>query len=227
MTGMEAAAAFSSSPSGPVTLLEHGAGELPDLGWQGHVAVRGGVGLAVVGEPVQHGDQGLPAGLVWLPGVDQRPAVPADGVAAGAGLFANIKMIANSPAAVAAAFSSSCSPVWPGDSRCAAMPEPITTAARNALPRNSAVSRRHSRTGALVHPGPGASRRPGQLRRCAGSASRPRRAPGATPGGHLLTRPPARATGRGQRDSGERGKWDLVADRPRRLAAVREALGGT
>ena len=34
-------------------LLEHGAGELPDLGWQGHVAVGGGVGLAVVGEPLQ------------------------------------------------------------------------------------------------------------------------------------------------------------------------------
>jgi len=61
-------------------------------------------------------------------------------------------MIANSPAAVAAAFSNSCSPVWPGDSRCAAMPEPITAAARNALPRNSAVSRRHSRTGALITP---------------------------------------------------------------------------
>jgi len=62
----------------------------------------------------------------------------------------NIKMIANKPAAVAAAFSSSASPVWPGDSRWAAMPEPITTAARNALPRNSAVSRRHSGTGALL-----------------------------------------------------------------------------
>ena len=62
----------------------------------------------------------------------------------------HIKMIANSPAAVAAAFSSSCSPVWPGDSRCAARPEPITAAARNALPRNSAVSRRNSRTAALI-----------------------------------------------------------------------------
>jgi hypothetical protein len=64
----------------------------------------------------------------------------------------NIEMIANSPAAVAAAFSSSSRPVCPGDRRCAAMPEPITTAARNALPRNSASSRRHSRTGALVTP---------------------------------------------------------------------------
>jgi ArsR family transcriptional regulator, arsenate/arsenite/antimonite-responsive transcriptional repressor / arsenate reductase (thioredoxin) len=34
----------------------------------------------------------------------------------------NIKMITNSPAAVAAAFSSSSSPVWPGDSRWAAIP---------------------------------------------------------------------------------------------------------
>src|SRR5690242_2815339 len=64
----------------------------------------------------------------------------------------NIKMIVNSPAAVAAAFSTSSSPVWPGESRCAAIPEPITTAARNALPRNSAVSRRHSGTGALLTP---------------------------------------------------------------------------
>ena len=61
----------------------------------------------------------------------------------------NIKMIANSPAAVAAAFSSSSSPVSPGDRRCAAMPEPITTAARNALPSSSASSRRHNLTGAL------------------------------------------------------------------------------
>src|SRR5271166_5189721 len=66
--------------------LERGAGELLDLGWQGHVAVRGGVGLSGVGEPVEHGDQDLPAGLVRLAGVDQRPAVPADRVAGGAGL---------------------------------------------------------------------------------------------------------------------------------------------
>ena len=59
----------------------------------------------------------------------------------------NIKMMANSPAAVAAAFSSNSSPVAPGDRCCAAMPEPITTAARNALPSNSASSRRHSATG--------------------------------------------------------------------------------
>ena len=62
----------------------------------------------------------------------------------------NIKMIANSPAAVAAAFSSSSSPVSPGDRRCAAIPEPTTTAARNPLPRNSAASRRHNVTGVLL-----------------------------------------------------------------------------
>ena len=56
----------------------------------------------------------------------------------------NIRMRANSPAAVAAAFSNSCRPVWPGDRRWAAIPEPITTAARSALPRYSASSRRHS-----------------------------------------------------------------------------------
>jgi hypothetical protein len=59
-------------------------------------------------------------------------------------------MIANSPAAVAAAFSSSSSPVSPGDSRCAAIPDPITSAARKPLPRNSAVSRRHSAAGSGV-----------------------------------------------------------------------------
>ena len=61
----------------------------------------------------------------------------------------NIKMIANSPAPVAAAASNSSRPASPGDRRCAAMPEPITTAARNALPSNSASSRRHNVTGAL------------------------------------------------------------------------------
>src|ERR1035438_3071206 len=49
--------------------------------------------------------------------------------------------------AVAAAFSSSSSPVAPGDRCCAAMPEQITIAARKPLPRNSAASRRHSATG--------------------------------------------------------------------------------
>src|SRR6516164_9800769 len=54
----------------------------------------------------------------------------------------NIKMMAKSPAAVAAAFSNSCRPVLPGESCWAAMPEPMTTAARNALPKNSASRRR-------------------------------------------------------------------------------------
>src|SRR5690348_14735350 len=61
-------------------------------------------------------------------------------------------MITYSPAAVAAAFSSSSSPVCPGDSRWAAIPDPITSAARNALPRNSASRRRHSGTGAELTP---------------------------------------------------------------------------
>src|SRR3984957_16700397 len=55
-------------------------------------------------------------------------------------------MMANSPAAVAAAFSSSSRPVAPGDRCCAAMPEPMTTAARSALPGSSARTRRHSAT---------------------------------------------------------------------------------
>ncbi len=60
-------------------------------------------------------------------------------------------MIANSPAAVAAEFSSSCRPVSDGDSRCAAIPEPITIAARNALPRNSAARRRGRAEGSVGH----------------------------------------------------------------------------
>ncbi len=68
-------------------------------------------------------------------------------------------MIANSPAAVAAAFSSNSSPVAPGDSRCAAIPDPITTAARNALPSNSASSRRHSATSFTAAPRSAPARR--------------------------------------------------------------------
>src|SRR2546430_3402621 len=64
-------------------LLEHGVGELPNLWCQGDIAVRGGVGLAAAGEPVQHGDELLPSGLVWLVSVDERPAVAGDGVAVG------------------------------------------------------------------------------------------------------------------------------------------------
>src|SRR6476646_9314288 len=54
------------------------------------------------------------------------------------------RMIATSPAAVAAAFSNSCSPTSPGDSRWAAMPEPTTTATSSMVPRNSARARRGS-----------------------------------------------------------------------------------
>ena len=64
----------------------------------------------------------------------------------------NITVIANSPAAVAAATSNSSSPVWPGDRHRAAIPDSMTTAARNALPRNSAIRRRDSGTGAMVTP---------------------------------------------------------------------------
>src|SRR5262245_50787242 len=56
----------------------------------------------------------------------------------------NIRMIVNRPAAVAAAFSSSCRPVSPGERFAAAIPEPITAAARKAEPRNSASRRRVS-----------------------------------------------------------------------------------
>src|SRR6266542_3828089 len=66
--------------------LQHAAGELLDPGWQGDIAAGGGVGLASVGEPVEQADEGLAAGLAGLVGVDERPAVAGDGVAAGPGL---------------------------------------------------------------------------------------------------------------------------------------------
>ena len=56
----------------------------------------------------------------------------------------NIRMIANNPTAVAAAFSNSSSPMALGESCAAAIPDPITRAARNAEPRNSANNRRVS-----------------------------------------------------------------------------------
>ena len=64
---VEARLAQQVLPVGAGDLLEHGLGELPDLGWQGYVEVRGGVGLAGVGEPVEHVDQFLPcgSGLGW------------------------------------------------------------------------------------------------------------------------------------------------------------------
>lgn len=50
---------------------------------------------------------------------------------------------------MAAAFSNNSRPTFPGDRRWAAMPEPITTAARKALPINSA-SRRRQRAWSLI-----------------------------------------------------------------------------
>src|SRR5436853_582590 len=64
-----------------------------------------------------------------------------------------MRMIVNSPAAVAAAFSSSCSPVLPGESCCAAIPEPVTRAARVAvlgLADRAAVDEQHAAV--LMHP---------------------------------------------------------------------------
>jgi hypothetical protein len=61
-------------------------------------------------------------------------------------------MIANSPAAVAAAFSVSWRPVSVGERRCAAIPDPMTSAASSRLPRYSARSRRGN--GALSSAGP-------------------------------------------------------------------------
>src|SRR5581483_3424120 len=55
-----------------------------------------------------------------------------------------MRMIANRPVAVAAAFSKSWRPMSPGERLAAAIPEPTTTAARKAEPRNSAKSRRGS-----------------------------------------------------------------------------------
>src|ERR1019366_9159224 len=54
----------------------------------------------------------------------------------------NIKMMAYSPAPVAAALSNSSRLTLPGENCCAAMPDPMTTAARKALPSSSAASRR-------------------------------------------------------------------------------------
>ena len=45
-------------------------------------------------------------------------------------------------------------PVFPGDSCWAAMPDPMTNAARNALPRNSAVSRRQRATSLMSEKAP-------------------------------------------------------------------------
>ena len=71
-----------------------------------------------------------------------------------------MRMIANNPAAVAAAFSSSWRPVS-SESCWATMPEPMTTAARNALPRYSANNRlvRRCAMRCCFRPRPGACRR--------------------------------------------------------------------
>jgi hypothetical protein len=61
----------------------------------------------------------------------------------------NIRMMVKRAAAVAAAFSNSWRPMSPGESCWAAIPEPITAAARKAEPRNSA-SRRRARGGFIA-----------------------------------------------------------------------------
>ena len=43
---------------------------------------------------------------------------------------------------MAVLFSSNCNPTWPGDSRCAMIPEPTTTATSSPVPITSASSRR-------------------------------------------------------------------------------------
>src|SRR5690242_2041049 len=65
------------------------------------------------------------AGLKWAP--DTGP---------------NSRISTPSPNTVVSEFCSSCSPVSVGDSCCAAMPEPMTTATSSPVPRNSASSRR-------------------------------------------------------------------------------------
>jgi hypothetical protein len=65
----------------------------------------------------------------------------------------NMGMIANGPAAVAAAIFTSSKPMSPGESCWAAVPEPMTIAPGNGDPRNSA-SRRHARV--AISPDPDA-----------------------------------------------------------------------
>ena len=67
----------------------------------------------------------------------------------------------DSPAPVAVEFSSSCKPVLPGESRCAAIPEPTTIATRNAVPTASA----------LDAPAPGRDRTRRQQQRAADSGA--------------------------------------------------------
>jgi len=79
--------------------------------WAGYVAVGGGVGLAVVGEPVEHGDQGLAGRLDLLAGVDKRPAVPADRVAGGAGLVDDGEI----GGVISGFWAASAATVWPDE----------------------------------------------------------------------------------------------------------------
>jgi hypothetical protein len=67
------------------------------------------------------------AGLKWAPEMDP-----------------NVRISANSPAPVAVEFSNSSRPALPGDSRCAAIPDPTTIASSSAVPMASAVSSRAS-----------------------------------------------------------------------------------
>ena len=69
-----ARSAEEASSVGAGYLLEHGAGELLDAGWQWDVAGGGGVGLAGVGEPVDEADQCFSGGLASLAGVDEGSA---------------------------------------------------------------------------------------------------------------------------------------------------------
>jgi hypothetical protein len=61
-----------------------------------------------------------------------------------------MRMIVARPIAVVAAFSNSRSPTSFGESVCAAMPDPITRAARNTEPKSSASRRRASGGSAML-----------------------------------------------------------------------------
>ncbi len=54
----------------------------------------------------------------------------------------NMRIRPTSAPAVANAFSNSCRPTSPGESRCAMIPDPITATTSSAVPRASAASRR-------------------------------------------------------------------------------------
>ena len=60
----------------------------------------------------------------------------------------NIRISTANPNTVAVLFSNSCNPVLPGDSCCAAIPDPTTTVTSRPVPRPSASNRRGRATGA-------------------------------------------------------------------------------